>query len=323
MPAQRISNSSARLPAKIRCVWASTNPGMTTRPPASITSVSAVALGSISERTPTAAMRPSRTSIAPSLRIESSRNSVPMRGRAGPASVTSCPQFVISRDANLVMHPFQKAGGKRQQTGSGCKGGNVIAVARGVDLDQVHYPHFGMCTEQISGAPDVERRQSAGPRACRGRSKGAIHHVEIEIDIDCVHFMRQLAQHSLYNGFHAPLCNLLDRNDGNAGVLCDSKICRGIGKRLNADLNDVLAGEAIGQQRAHWIAITQSAFERAQIKMRVDGEQSTLLQIIGHAAQRWTGDGIVSAQQNNSIRRPNCVPHRLHNGFLRDRKSVV
>jgi hypothetical protein len=36
-PAMRAANSSARSPAKTRCVWLSTNPGMTARPSASTT----------------------------------------------------------------------------------------------------------------------------------------------------------------------------------------------------------------------------------------------------------------------------------------------
>src|ERR1044071_370223 len=46
---------------------------------------------------PTFWIRPSRTNIAPSATMPSSRNSGPTRGRAGPASVTTCEQLITAR----------------------------------------------------------------------------------------------------------------------------------------------------------------------------------------------------------------------------------
>src|ERR1022692_1565543 len=74
-------------------VCASTNPGSTMRPPASTTSVEGETAPSIAPRLPIAAIRPSRTSMAPSRTMARSRISGPMRARGGPARVTSWLQF--------------------------------------------------------------------------------------------------------------------------------------------------------------------------------------------------------------------------------------
>src|SRR6185503_6967586 len=100
-PWLRSSNSSTRVPAKTGCVCASTKPGRTTRPPASITFVSVSINCSISAIVPTRSIKPSRTTNPPFSTIPSSRNSAPTRGRAGPASVTTCEQLIT---ANFV--PF-------------------------------------------------------------------------------------------------------------------------------------------------------------------------------------------------------------------------
>src|SRR5690242_14976990 len=70
---------------------------MSTCPRPSTTVVSASISVSISSVFPTFSIRPSRTSIPPSLTMPSSRNSGPTRGRAGPASVTTCEQLTTAR----------------------------------------------------------------------------------------------------------------------------------------------------------------------------------------------------------------------------------
>src|SRR5215213_5732067 len=114
-PLLRSSNSSTRVPPKTGCVCASTNPGRTTRPSASTTSVSLSINDSISSLLPTRSINSSRTNIPPFAMMPSSRSSVPTRGRAGPASVTSCEQLTtasvllflsddINRDADSVRY---------------------------------------------------------------------------------------------------------------------------------------------------------------------------------------------------------------------------
>src|SRR5271154_3133470 len=53
-------------------------------------------LDAISVREPIRSIRPSRTSMAALRRIESSFISPRMRGRGGPAKVTSSPQFITA-----------------------------------------------------------------------------------------------------------------------------------------------------------------------------------------------------------------------------------
>src|SRR6185503_1477817 len=128
-PLLRSSNSSTRVPPNTGCVCASTNPGNTTRPSASTTSVSLSINVSTSSRLPTRSINPSRTNIPPFAMIPSSRNSAPVRGRAGPASVTSCEQLTtakfllsfsedINRDADSVryQHSSDDLESKRQRT---------------------------------------------------------------------------------------------------------------------------------------------------------------------------------------------------------------
>src|SRR5678815_5395405 len=95
-PLLRSSNSLTRVPPKTGCVCASTKPGNTTFPSASTTSVSLSINSSISSRLPTLSINPSRTNIPPFGMMPRSRNSGPTRGRAGPASVTSCEQLTTA-----------------------------------------------------------------------------------------------------------------------------------------------------------------------------------------------------------------------------------
>lgn len=92
----RCSNSAARLPAKTRCVCASTNPGVTHLPPASITTAWGGMSGSSLTYGAAASTRPSSISSAASWINPSSRNSAPTRGRGGPAKVTNCPMLTIA-----------------------------------------------------------------------------------------------------------------------------------------------------------------------------------------------------------------------------------
>src|SRR5215212_6049467 len=114
-PWLRFSNSSTRVAPKTGCVCASTKPGKTTRPSASTTSVSPSIRVSISSLLPTRSISPSRINIPPFAMMPSSRSSGPTRGRAGPASVTSCEQLTtasvllflsddINRDADSVRY---------------------------------------------------------------------------------------------------------------------------------------------------------------------------------------------------------------------------
>src|ERR1044072_1660990 len=99
-PLLRSSNSLTRVPPKTGCVCASTKPGNTTFPSASTISVSLSISNSISSLLPTLSITPSRTNMPPLGMIPSSRNSGPTRGRAGPASVTSCEQLTT---ANVLL----------------------------------------------------------------------------------------------------------------------------------------------------------------------------------------------------------------------------
>src|ERR1043165_9072379 len=100
-PLLRSSNSSTRVPLNTGCVCAPPNPGSNTCPRASTTVVSASISASISSEALTLSMRPSRTSMPPLTTIASSRNSGPTRGRAGPASVTTCEQLTTASVLSL------------------------------------------------------------------------------------------------------------------------------------------------------------------------------------------------------------------------------
>src|ERR1043165_3456115 len=95
-PLLRSSNSSTRVPPNTGCVCASTKPGKTTRPRASTTSVPVSISFSISSVVPTRSINPSRTNMPPFAMIPNSLSSTPTRGRAGPASVTSCEQLTTA-----------------------------------------------------------------------------------------------------------------------------------------------------------------------------------------------------------------------------------
>src|SRR5689334_14099532 len=97
-PWLRSSNSSTRVPANTGCVCASTKPGSTTRPPASTTVVLSSINFSMSAVGPTRSINPLRTKTPPRSTMAKSRNSGPTRGRAGPASVTTCDAPTIASD---------------------------------------------------------------------------------------------------------------------------------------------------------------------------------------------------------------------------------
>ena len=101
-PSARFSNSSARLPANTGCVCASTNPGITTRPPASTTSRRGHRRVRFQRACRHSRCAHRAISIAPSAMMPSSRISAPTRGRAGPASVTSCEQPTTASLAHCV-----------------------------------------------------------------------------------------------------------------------------------------------------------------------------------------------------------------------------
>src|SRR5215213_3827 len=107
-PLLRSSNSSTRVPPKTGCVCASTKPGKTTRPSASTTSVSPSIRVSISSLLPTRSISPSRINIPPFAMMLSSRSSGPTRGRAGPASVTSCEQLTTASVLSLFSEDIER-----------------------------------------------------------------------------------------------------------------------------------------------------------------------------------------------------------------------
>src|SRR5439155_7354935 len=92
------------------------------RPAASTTGVSGVSRRSISARAPVAWIRPSRMSIAPLGMMARSRISGPMRGRGGPARVTSCREL---RTARSGIRPTQ----------AGLDGGTDGFVLHGSEVD--------------------------------------------------------------------------------------------------------------------------------------------------------------------------------------------
>src|SRR5438067_9458549 len=111
LPWLRRSNSWAREPAKTRCVWGSTSPGVTSRPPASTTSSPRNCAVS-SARAPAKATRPLRTTTAASRTMPSSPPPEPPP--APPAQVTSSPMLSTRMLPNM-RHAWPLRRGKRER----------------------------------------------------------------------------------------------------------------------------------------------------------------------------------------------------------------
>src|SRR6185369_10767112 len=107
-------------------------------------------------------MRPSRTSIPPLVMMPSSRNSGPTRGRAGPASVTTCAQLTtasvvfsfsedINRDADRIRYQHRSNDLQRE-------GKRAADVSNGNDREA-----------------DVNQRDDETRRACKLEPPRRLH----------------------------------------------------------------------------------------------------------------------------------------------------
>src|ERR1700742_4983536 len=115
-----------------------------------------------------------------------------------------------------------------------------------------------MKAAEICSLSNIEWRQPSGTRTCRRRRISTVHHIKVKIEIDYFDLACKLMQSMLYHSSDAIRCHLLYWNHIDSRFLGHLKVRRGIGKRLYANLHDVLTRKPVFQQRPHRISIAQS-----------------------------------------------------------------
>src|SRR5579884_1331564 len=129
-----------------------------------------------------------------------------------------------------------------------------------------------MRSTKKSCAAYIKRCESSGACSCRCRSKSAVHDIEIEVYIDDLSLLCKLVQRIANGPFDALRLHFFHWQDMNSCVLRNAEVFRRVCKGLDANLRDVLPRQTIFEQRAHRISIPQTAFERAQVKVRVQSQ---------------------------------------------------
>src|SRR5205823_9821208 len=151
-------------------------------------------------------------------------------------------------------------------------------------------------------------RQAAGPGTGAGGSEGRVEDIDVEVDIDVVDRQGEAVEGLDQHVLDGPEADLGGGDDVDADLVAPAAVGDRVGEPGDADLDDLVAGEAGLDQRPHRGAVAGATLEGADVVVGVERDEPPPLDALSaHAQHGRVGDGVVAAEEDGHRRLPHDV----------------
>src|SRR5581483_4526959 len=145
--------------------------------------------------------------------------------------------------------------------------------AGGVDLDDVDRPDPRVAAGQERRRQQLAGEQPAGPGAGAGGGEGRVEDVDVEVHVDVVDRQGQAVEGLDQHVLDRAEADLGGGDDVDADLVAPAAVGHGVREPGDADLDDLVAGQAGLDERPDRRAVARPAFEGADVVVGVERHQ--------------------------------------------------